>query len=543
MKNNTAVYDARTLGMGRMLVLGFQHMFAMFGATILVPTITGLSVSATLLFAGLGTLLFHWFTKWKVPAFLGSSFAFLGGYATVVTMGTELGMSQSEALPYACVGVVAAGLLYFVLAAAVKAFGVKRVMKLFPPVVTGPIIISIGLILAGTAIKSILSCWWVALIAILVVIICNIWGKGMIKIIPILLGVLVSYIVAAFAGQVDGAKINEAAWIGLPFQWQDTGMYAISVGRWDFLLTAIIAIMPIAIATMIEHIGDICAIGSTTDRNYLEEPGLHRTLMGDGAATVLASLFGAPANTTYGENTGVLNLTRVFDPRVVRIAAVIAVLFSFSPKFAALIGCMPAATIGGVSLILYGMISSVGIRSLVENHVDLTDSRNLIITALTITLAVGISYGCEGGALQFGAIGISGLACAAIIGILAAVILPDNEKKEYANLMSYAEMTRTEYQILLMLYVANIDGKIQDEELSVMLQKTNPETLAKVREIFARMSDREVVECIRENKVRFASKQSDHDQLIGDIRSVLGADNNIASKTDYICVAIEKLLV
>ena len=427
LSTNEAVYDARQLGKGRMLVLGLQHMFAMFGATILVPTITGLSVSATLLFAGLGTLLFHWFTKMKVPAFLGSSFAFLGGYATVVAMGTEMGMTQSEALPYACVGVVAAGLLYFVLAAAFKLFGVHRVMKLFPPVVTGPIIISIGLILAGTAVKSILTNWWVALIAILVVIICNIWGKGMIKIIPILLGVLASYVLAAIFGQLEPGKVqalHDAAWIGLPFQWQNTGMYALGSGNWSFLITAIVAIMPIALATMIEHIGDMCAISSTCNRNYLEDPGLHRTLMGDGAATVLASLFGAPANTTYGENTGVLNLTRVFDPRVIRIAAVVAIIFSFSPKFAALIYAMPTATIGGVSLILYGMISSVGVRSLVENQVDLTDSRNLIITALTITLAVGISYGCEGGALQFGKIGISGLAVAAIVGIIAAVVLP-----------------------------------------------------------------------------------------------------------------------
>ena len=427
LSTNEAVYDARQLGKGRMLVLGLQHMFAMFGATILVPTITGLSVSATLLFAGLGTLLFHWFTKMKVPAFLGSSFAFLGGYATVVAMGTEMGMTQAEALPYACVGVVAAGLLYFVLAAAFKLFGVHRVMKLFPPVVTGPIIISIGLILAGTAVKSILTNWWVALVAILVVIICNIWGKGMIKIIPILLGVLASYVLAAIFGQLEPGKVqalHDAAWIGLPFQWQNTGMYALGSGNWSFLITAIVAIMPIALATMIEHIGDMCAISSTCNRNYLEDPGLHRTLMGDGAATVLASLSGAPANTTYGENTGVLNLTRVFDPRVIRIAAVVAIIFSFSPKFAALIYAMPTATIGGVSLILYGMISSVGVRSLVENQVDLTDSRNLIITALTITLAVGISYGCEGGALQFGKIGISGLAVAAIVGIIAAVVLP-----------------------------------------------------------------------------------------------------------------------
>ena len=448
ISTNAPVYDARQLGKGRMVVLGFQHMFAMFGATILVPTITGLSVSATLLFAGLGTLLFHWFTKMKVPAFLGSSFAFLGGYATVTAMGAELGMSQAEALPYACVGVVAAGLLYFVLAAAFRLFGVKRVMKLFPPVVTGPIIISIGLILAGTAVGSILTNWWVALVAILVVIVCNIWGKGKIKIIPILLGVLASYIVAAVFGQLEADKVqalHEAAWIGVPFQWENTGMYALGSGNWSFLITAIVAIMPIALATMIEHIGDMCAISSTCNRNYLEDPGLHRTLMGDGAATVLASLFGAPANTTYGENTGVLNLTRVFDPRVIRIAAVIAIVFSFSPKFAALIYAMPTATIGGVSLILYGMISSVGVRSLVENRVDLTDSRNLIITALTITLAVGISYGCDGGALHFGSIGISGLAVAAIVGILAAVILPnredDTENMEMEQIKAVEEMT------------------------------------------------------------------------------------------------------
>lgn len=432
MNATDAIHDARQLGNGRMLVLGFQHMFAMFGATILVPTITGLSVSATLLFAGIGTLLFHWFTKFKVPAFLGSSFAFLGGYATVVAMGEGLGMTQAEALPYACVGVAASGLLYFVLAACIKAFGVKRIMRLFPPVVTGPIIISIGLILAGTAISSILTNWWVAVVAILVVVVCNIWGKGMIKIIPILLGVIASYMLAALFGQLEPAKVaalQEAAWVGVPFQWENTGMHAMMGGNLSFLLTAVIAIMPIAIATMIEHIGDVCAIGSTTGRNYLEDPGLHRTLMGDGAATMLASLFGAPANTTYGENTGVLNLTRVFDPRVIRIAAVVAILFSFSPKFAALIYAMPTATIGGVSLILYGMISSVGIRSLVENHVDLTVSRNLIITALTITLAIGISYACPNGAITIGSISLSGLAVAAIIGILAAAILPSNENK------------------------------------------------------------------------------------------------------------------
>ena len=431
LSTNEAVYDARQLGKGRMLVLGLQHMFAMFGATILVPTITGLSVSATLLFAGLGTLLFHWFTKMKVPAFLGSSFAFLGGYATVVAMGTEMGMTQSEALPYACVGVVAAGLLYFVLAAAFKLFGVHRVMKLFPPVVTGPIIISIGLILAGTAVKSILTNWWVALIAILVVIICNIWGKGMIKIIPILLGVLASYVVAAIFGQLEPGKVqalHDAAWIGLPFQWQNTGMYALGSGNWSFLITAIVAIMPIALATMIEHIGDMCAISSTCNRNYLEDPGLHRTLCGDGAATVLASLFGAPANTTYGENTGVLALSKVYDPKVIRIAAVLAILFSFSPKFAAIVRSMPTATIGGVSLVLYGMISAVGVRNVVENKVDFTKSRNVLIAALILVLSIGFTYG---GSINIpvGSINInlSGLAIASIVGIVLNAIMPGKD--------------------------------------------------------------------------------------------------------------------
>ena len=429
INTNEAVYDARQLGRGRMLVLGFQHMFAMFGATILVPTITGLSVSATLLFAGLGTLLFHWFTKMKVPAFLGSSFAFLGGYATVVAMGTEMGMTQAQALPYACVGVVAAGLLYFVLAAAFKLFGVKRVMKLFPPVVTGPIIISIGLILAGTAVSSILTNWWVALVAILVVIVCNIWGKGMIKIIPILLGVLASYVVAAIFGQLEPEKVqslHDAAWIGLPFYWEDTGIHALGSGNWSFLITAIVAIMPIALATMIEHIGDMCAISSTCNRNYLEDPGLHRTLMGDGAATILASLFGAPANTTYGENTGVLELSKVYDPKVVRLAAFYAIILSFIPKISQVIGTMPAAIIGGISFILYGMISAIGIRNIVENRVDFTNSRNLIIAASILVCGLGL-----GGGITFTVgsttITLTALAIASIVGVVLNAILPGKD--------------------------------------------------------------------------------------------------------------------
>ena len=429
MAQQNAIYDARTLGRPKMLVLGFQHMFAMFGATVLVPALTGLSVSATLLFAGIGTLLFHLLTKMKVPAFLGSSFAFIGGYAAVVAVGATMGLDQAHSLPYACVGVFFAGLMYFILAGLFKAFGVKKVMRYFPPVVTGPIIIAIGLTLSGSAINNCMANVWIALLATLIIIVCNIWGKGMIRIIPVLLGVIGSYLIAACFGQVDFSGVHSAKWVGMPFSWENTAFAVFKSPDWGLVVTAIITIVPISLATMIEHIGDMCAISSTTGINYLEDPGLHRTLMGDGLATALASLFGAPANTTYGENTGVLNLTKVFDPRVIRIAAVLAILFSFCPKFAAIVAAMPAATIGGVSLVLYGMISAVGVRNLVENQVDLTVSRNLLIAALILVLAIGINYGP--GSLTFNvgktSIALSGLAVAALVGIILNAVLPGKD--------------------------------------------------------------------------------------------------------------------
>jgi uracil permease len=436
MDNQTAIYDARQLGAPKMLVLGVQHMFAMFGATVLVPALTGLSVSATLLFAGLGTLLFHFLTGRKVPAFLGSSFAFIGGYAAIAPMLENpnqpgvFNVANTELLPYACFGVACAGLLYLVLSALFKAFGTKKVMRYFPPIVTGPIIICIGLTLSSTAIDSCRTNWFIALVAIAIVVICNIWGRGMIKIIPILLGVVGSYIVGALMGQVDFSAVADAPWIGLPFKMENTifGLF----GRPDLdvslLVNAAITIMPLAIATMVEHIGDMCAISSTCERNFLEDPGFHRTLLGDGLATALASLFGAPANTTYGENTGVLALSKVYDPRVIRIAACLAILFSFSPKFAALVSAMPTATMGGVSMVLYGMISAVGVRNVVENQVDFTNSRNVIVAALIMVLAIGINYS---GAVSFtvgaATISLSGLAVAAIAGIVLNAILPGKD--------------------------------------------------------------------------------------------------------------------
>ena len=420
-----AVYDATTLGKPRMFVLGIQHMFAMFGATILVPVLTGLSVSDTLLFAGLGTLLFHILAKGKVPAFLGSSFAFIAGYAAIAPNG------EAELLPYACLGVACAGLLYLVLSTLFRAFGPARVMRFFPPVVTGPIVICIGLILASSAIANCSTNWIVAIIAIATIVVCNIWGRGMVKIIPILIGVVVSYAAAAAMGEVDFSDVAEAAWVGLPFSWDNTVFSLFGPGfDTGLAITAIITIMPLAFATMIEHIGDISAISSTCERNFIANPGLHRTLLGDGLATILASLFGAPANTTYGENTGVLALTRVFDARVVRIAACCAIVLSFSPKFAAVIGAMPSCVIGGVSLVLYGMISAVGVRNLVENHVDFQKSRNVLVAAIVLVLSIGIAYSAAG-AITFEVSGIvislSGLAIGSLAGIILNAILPGKD--------------------------------------------------------------------------------------------------------------------
>ena len=431
--NKDGIYDARQLGVGKTLLLGLQHMFAMFGATVLVPILTGLNISTTLLFAGIGTLLFHLITKRKVPAFLGSSFAFLGGYAAVAPLTDAAGnaLDNSAALPYACAGVAFAGLLYFVLAGLIKAFGAKKVMKFFPPIVTGPIIIAIGLTLSQSAIDNCSANWWVALIAILAVIICNIFGKGMVKIIPILIGVVVSYIAGILFGDVDFDNIKSAAWFGLPII-KNATVFSIFGANFDSgkFLTAIITIMPIALATIVEHIGDISAISSTTGINYIKDPGLHRTLIGDGAATIVASLFGAPANTTYGENTGVLSLSKVYDPLVIEIAAVFAILFSFSPKFAAVISSMPTATIGGISLVLYGMISAVGVRNIVEHQVDFTKSRNVIIAALILVLSIGIKYSAAGAInITMGkiTIGLSGIAVGALVGIILNAVLPGKE--------------------------------------------------------------------------------------------------------------------
>lgn len=421
------IYDAKTLGAPKVALLGLQHMFAMFGATVLVPILTGLDVSTTLLFAGLGTLLFHFLTKRKVPAFLGSSFAFLGGYAAIAPN------KEPELLPYACIGVACAGLVYLLLALLIKIFGSGKVMKYFPPVVTGPIIIAIGLTLSQSAVDSCSSDWLIALVAIVLIVVCNIWGKGMIKIVPIIIGVAGSYLLAVILQRVDFSDVANAAWIGLPVHYKNTAFWALQDGNVSLLVTAIITIMPIALATIVEHIGDISAISSTVNRNFIKDPGLHRTLLGDGLATILAALFGAPANTTYGENTGVLSLTKVYDPLVIELAAIFAVVFSFCPKFAAVIGCMPSATVGGVSLVLYGMISAVGVRNMVEAKCDFSKSRNVIIAALILVLSIGVKYSAAGViAITIGSVNISlsGLAIGALAGILLNAVLPGKDNVE-----------------------------------------------------------------------------------------------------------------
>ena len=412
----TGIYDARQLGRGRMLLLGFQHMFAMFGATILVPILTGLDVSNTLLFAGLGTLLFHLITGGKVPAFLGSSFAFLGGYATIAPMldGNQPNLAM---LPYACFGVACAGLVYVILAGLFKAFGAKKVMRFFPPIVTGPIIIAIGLNLSSSAINNCTGNWWIAIAAILIIVAANIWGKGMIKIIPVLISLIVSYIVAIIMGAVSFDAVGTAAWVGLP-----------NFHLPKFNADAIIAGLAVAVAAMVEHVGDVMAIGATTGKNYIADPGLTRTLLGDGIGTSLAGLLGGPANTTYSENTGVVALTRVFDPFVMRIAAVMAIILSLSPKFEAVINSIPTAVIGGISFVLYGMIAATGIRTIVENQVDFVNMRNVLVAAIIMVSGLGFNtYPIHVGGVSF-----SGLACAAVFGIILNAILPgkDYEFKE-----------------------------------------------------------------------------------------------------------------
>ncbi|RIY32690.1 ABC transporter permease [Psittacicella hinzii] len=406
------IYDIKNLSFGKKFLLGLQHTFAMFGATVLVPILTGLDVSTTLLMMGIGTLIFHLITRGQVPIFLGSSFAFLAGYAAVAPN------KDPASLSMALGGVFVAGIIYAIFAVLIYVFGIKRIIRFFPPVVTGPMVICIGLTLAPVAINMSSTNWALALLAIAIIVVTTIWGRGMMKIIPLLLGIFGSYLVALAFGLVDKSHFSDLKAFHLPLH---TEYFA------TFNLSAIITIVPIVLATTMEHIGDVSAVSATTNRNYIVKPGLHRTLFGDAAATMVGSYFGGPACTTYGENTGVLALTKVYDPRVTRYAAMFAIVFAFVPFISDVINSIPTAIIGGVSLVLYGMISAIGARNIVENKVDLTKSRNLIIASMILVTGLGFANNPLVFNVGSTTITLSGLAIAAISGILLNAILPGND--------------------------------------------------------------------------------------------------------------------
>ena len=428
-KKVEGIYDGfKELGTGKMLILGFQHVFAMFGATVLVPLLTGLSVSVTLFCAGIGTIWFYIITKRKIPIFLGSSFAFLGAFASIAN-------GDKELLPYATLGVVCAGLIYVVLAILFAIFGAKKVMKLFPPVVTGPVIILIGLILAATAVSSASKNWILAVIAIAIVICVNLFGKGMIKILPILIGILGAYVIGCIVTAIkpdlfglpwiDWSPLVGSKILDVPPFTEYSPLRFLFGAPFDSAIAAnaIVTFVVVALAAMVEHIGDICAIGASCDKNFIADPGLTRTLLGDGIGTSIAGLFGGPANTTYSENTGVVALTKVYDPKVMLIAAVMTIILSFVSIFDAFINTIPWSIIGGISMVLYGMISATGVRTIVENKVDFTNMRNILIAALILVCGLGFNaYPLVIGRLSFG-----GLAVAAVVGIVVNAILPGKD--------------------------------------------------------------------------------------------------------------------
>ncbi len=380
----------------------------MFGATVLAPLLTGLDPSVALASAGAGTLLFHLITGGRVPVFLGSSFAFIAPMVAAGKAGFSIAAIGG--------GIAAAGLIYGLMALVVMAIGSERVRRVFPPVVTGPVIVVIGLTLAPVAIDMATKGWLLAIVTLAAAIVAAVFFRGLFKMLPILVGVGVGYLVALFVGAVDLAPVREAAWVGLPaFTWA------------RFEPGVVFLIAPVALVTVMEHIGDILTNGRVVGRDFFDEPGLHRTLLGDGAATALAGLIGGPANTTYSENTGVLAVTKVYDPAILRIAAVFAILLGFSPKLAALLQTLPVGVLGGVSILLFGMIASVGIRTLSEAQIDFTHSRNMIVVALILALGLGGVVADLGTITVAGAeapLQASGMALAALVGVVVNLLLP-----------------------------------------------------------------------------------------------------------------------
>ena len=412
--------------MRQKLILGIQHTLAMFGATVLVPALTGLNTSITLFCAGLGTLLFHWITKKKVPVFLGSSFAFMAGIMAIIGDSRMGDPDFMDKLASVKGSLIIAGLVYVLFAGLIKIFGYEKVNKLLPPIVTGPIIIVIGLRLSSTAISSAfyyngefsLKAVLVTVVILTVVICVSIFAKGIFNLMPILFAIIAGYLVCLPLGFCDFTAVREAHF--LSFMDKDIMAQLLCIPK--FRADAILAIAPIALVTMIEHVGDITTNGAVVGKNFMVDPGIHRTILGDGLATALAGLLGGPANTTYGENTGVLAVTKVYDPSVIRIAAVFAMILGIFGKFGGFITSIPSPVSGGISIVLYGMISAVGVRILINSRLNFGNSRNLLVAAIILVLGIG----CDSIPV-YGAVTISGLALAAVVGIILAFILPEGE--------------------------------------------------------------------------------------------------------------------
>lgn len=388
----------KTLGPVQKTIVGVQFLFVAFGATVLVPLLVGMDPSVALFTAGVGTLIFHLVTKGKVPIFLGSSFAFIAP----IIKATEL-----YGLPGTLSGLIAVGAVYGIMSALVRFRGVSFISRLFPPVVVGPVIMLIGLSLASTGVDMAKENWLLAIISLLTTIVVSLFGKGLLRLIPIFSGIVVGYIAAIIMGLVDFQPVADASWLALP-----------AFVRPEFSWEAIIFMIPVAIAPVIEHIGDVYAINEVAGKDFVKDPGLHRTMLGDGLACMVSAFIGGPPVTTYSEVTGAISLTKIADPAVIRIAAITGILFSVLGKVSAILKTIPSAVLGGIMLLLFGTIASVGINSLIKNKIDMGDTRNLVIASLILTLGIG------GAELTFGDFTIGGIGLAALVGVILNLIIP-----------------------------------------------------------------------------------------------------------------------
>lgn len=383
-------------------IVGAQFLFVAFGATVLVPLLVGLDPSVGLFTAGIGTLIFHAVTKGKAPIFLGCSFAFI---APIIKAAELYG------LPGALFGIIGVGLVYGIMSLLIRLRGVGFIARLFPPIVVGPVIMLIGLSLAGTGVDMAKSNWLLAIIALLTTVIVSLFGKGILRLLPIFSGIIIGYIASIFFGEVDFQPVLEAEWFALP-------AFVRPEVCWD----AIIFMIPVAIAPVIEHIGDVYAINEVTGKDFVQDPGLHRTMLGDGLACIASSIFGGPPVTTYSEVTGAISLTKIADPSVIRIAALFGILFSVLGKVSALLKTIPEEVIGGIMLLLFGTIASVGVNTLVKNKVDLSNTRNIVIASLILTTGIG------GAEMTIGSITIGGIGLAALVGVILNLVIPNNIK-------------------------------------------------------------------------------------------------------------------